>query len=153
MGLTKQTIFSALPHTFRIPNIFVLDVMHLIALNDLDLFIGLWHRTIKVYAPDSKDSWEWFVLTKDVWETHGKTVGMATQYLPSSFGHAPHNIVKKINLGYKAWEFVHFNPIPSPWNSSNKILVKPLQVCLWHSAFVPTQIFLRTDLRGTSTSL
>ena len=107
-GLTKQTIFSALPRTLGIPNIFVLDVMHLIALNDPDLLIGLWRGTIKVYAPDSRDSWDWFVLKKDIWETHGKTVGMATQYIPSSFGRAPRNIAEKINSGYKAWEFIMY---------------------------------------------
>ena len=32
--------------------------------------------------------------------TTDKTVGMATQCLPSSFGHAPQNMAEKINSGY-----------------------------------------------------
>ncbi|GLB43663.1 hypothetical protein LshimejAT787_1401750 [Lyophyllum shimeji] len=105
-GLAKQTIFSGLPRSLDIPNIFVMDIMHLIALNDPDLLIGLWRGTIKVYTPDSKDSWDWVVLVGAVWEAHGKTVAMATPYLPSSFDRAPRNIAEKINSGYKAWEFV-----------------------------------------------
>jgi hypothetical protein len=30
---------------------------------------------------------------------------VATSFIPSSFGHAPHNPAEKINSGYKAWEF------------------------------------------------
>ncbi|KAG6822771.1 hypothetical protein H0H92_012645 [Tricholoma furcatifolium] len=85
-----------------------MDVMHLIALNDPDLFIGLWCGTIKVYAPDAISSWNWHVLTKKTWEAHGATVGRASKYLPSSFDHTPHNIAEKINSGYKAWEFVMY---------------------------------------------
>ena len=107
-GLAKQTIFSGLRYTLGIPNIFVMDVMHLIALNDPDLVIGLWHASpqIKVYAPDSKASWEWAVLVGTVWDAHGQTVAMAKPYLPSSFGRAPRNLALKINSGYKAWEFM-----------------------------------------------
>jgi len=32
-------------------------------------------------------------------------VGLATQFIPSSFGHAPWNPAEKVNSGYKAWEF------------------------------------------------
>ncbi|KAG6830291.1 hypothetical protein H0H92_001369 [Tricholoma furcatifolium] len=85
-----------------------MDVMHLIALNDPDLFIGLWRGTIKVYAPDAISSWNWRVLTKKTWDAHGATVGRASKYLPSSFDRAPRNIAEKINSGYKAWEFVMY---------------------------------------------
>lgn len=107
-GLAKQTIFSGLRYTLRIPNIFVIHVMHLIALNDPDLLIGLWHASLqlKVYAPDSKAFWDWAVLVGAVWDSHGRTVAMAKPYLPLSFGHAPQNLALKINSGYKAWEFM-----------------------------------------------
>jgi hypothetical protein len=85
-----------------------MDVMHLIALNDPDLLIGLWHASpqLKVYAPDSKASWDWAVLVGPVWDDHGRTIAMAKPYLPSSFGRAPRNLALKINSGYKAWEFM-----------------------------------------------
>ena len=40
-GLAKQTIFSGLWYTLGILNFFAMDIMHLIALNDPDLLIGL----------------------------------------------------------------------------------------------------------------
>ncbi|GLB36899.1 hypothetical protein LshimejAT787_0311860 [Lyophyllum shimeji] len=105
-GLCKQTLFSGLRHAIGIPNIFVMDLMHLTALNDPDLLLGLWRGTIKCYPPDTKDSWDWKVLVGKVWEAHGKTVAMATPYLPSSFGRVPRNPAEKINSGYKAWEYL-----------------------------------------------
>ena len=103
-GLSKQTIFSSLRHSLGVPNIFVMDLMHLTALNDPDLLLGLWRGTVKCYQPDTKDSWDWKVLTGKIWESHGKTVAMATPYLPSSFCWVPRNPAEKINSGYKAWE-------------------------------------------------
>lgn len=41
----------------------------------------------------------------DVWHAHGKTVALATPFIPSCFGRAPRNPAEKINSGYKAWEF------------------------------------------------
>ena len=104
-GLCKQTILSGLQKGLGIPNIFPLDIMHLINLNDPDLFLGLWRGTIKVYPPDSLELWDWRVLIGEVWQAHGKTVALATPFIPSSFGRAPRNIAEKINSGYKAWEF------------------------------------------------
>lgn len=104
-GLCKQTILSGLQEGLGIPNIFPLDIMHLINLNDPDLFLGLWHGTVKVYPPDRLELWDWRVLVGKVWQAHGKTVAMATPFIPSSFGRAPQNPAEKINSGYKAWEF------------------------------------------------
>lgn len=104
-GLCKQTIFSGLHSSLGIPNSFPLDIMHLINLNDPDLLLGLWRGTIKVYPPDNQELWTWRVLVGDVWQAHGKTVALATPFIPSSFGRAPRNPAEKINSGYKAWEF------------------------------------------------
>ncbi|KAG6882433.1 hypothetical protein C0993_010553, partial [Termitomyces sp. T159_Od127] len=101
-GLSKPSIFSGLHYTLGIPNIFVLDLMHLSAINDPDLLLGLWRGSIKCYPPDSTDTWDWKVLVGKVWEAHGKTVELATPFIPSSFGRAPRNIAEKINSGYKA---------------------------------------------------
>ena len=104
-GLCKQTILSGLPNSLGIPNIFPLDIMHLVNLNDPDLLLGLWCGTIKVYPPNNIGLWKWRVLVGDVWQAHGKTVASVTPFIPSSFGHAPRNPAEKINSGYKAWEF------------------------------------------------
>lgn len=104
-GLCKQTIFSGLHSGLGIPNMFLLDIMHLVNLNDPNLLLGLWHGTIKVYPPDNIDLWDWRILVGNIWQAHGKTVALATPFIPSSFGHAPRNPAEKINSGYKAWEF------------------------------------------------
>ena len=101
-GLCKQTILSGLQEGLGIPNIFPLDIMHLINLNNPDLFLGLWHGMIKVYSPDRLKLWDWRVLVGEVWQAHGKTVALATPFIPSSFGCAPQNPAEKINSGYKA---------------------------------------------------
>jgi hypothetical protein len=59
---------------------------------------------IKVYLPDNIKLWNWHVLVDHIWEAYGKTVVLATPFIPSSFRHAPRNPTK-INSGYKAWEF------------------------------------------------
>ncbi len=106
-GICKPTIFSGLIGTLGIPNIFVLDIMHLVAINDPDLLLGLWRGTLKCYGDDKHEKWPWCVLKdKRVWKAHGKTVSMAAPYLPTSFDRAPRNPAEKINSGYKAWEFL-----------------------------------------------
>jgi len=104
-GLCKQTIFSGLHNSLGIPNAFPLDIMHLINLNDPDLLLELWRGTIKVYPPDNLKLWTWCILVGNVWRAHGKSVALATHFIPSSFGRAPRNPAEKINSGYKAWEF------------------------------------------------
>ncbi|EKM84453.1 transposase 21 superfamily [Agaricus bisporus var. burnettii JB137-S8] len=105
-GLVKQTIFSGLSHTLGIPKIFVMDIMHLVNLNDPDLLLGLWRQTIQCYAPDSKTSWDWGVLKNAVlWKAHGATVEKSIPFIPSTFGRVLRNPAKKLNSGYKAWEF------------------------------------------------
>jgi len=48
-GLCKQTIISGLRNALGIPNMFPLDVMHLVNLNIPDLLLGLWCGAIKAY--------------------------------------------------------------------------------------------------------
>ncbi|KAF9463667.1 hypothetical protein BDZ94DRAFT_1258256, partial [Collybia nuda] len=84
---------------------FPMDIMHLVSLNDPDLLLGLWRGTVKVYAPDTRDNWDWLVLVGKVWDAHGRTVELLTPYIPSSFGRAPRNPATKGNTGYKAWEY------------------------------------------------
>ncbi|KAK1234064.1 hypothetical protein PQX77_002739 [Marasmius sp. AFHP31] len=74
-------------------------------LNETDTFVSLWQGKIKCYGRDSKDSWDWVVLTGKCWELHGEAVARCVPFLPVSFGRAPRDPAQKINSGYKAWEY------------------------------------------------
>jgi hypothetical protein len=82
--------------------------MHLGALNLSDLMISLWRGTIDCTKPDDKSMWTWAVLRGNIWLQHGKDVGDALHYLPSSFDRPPRNIAEKLTSGYKAWEFLQY---------------------------------------------
>ena len=104
-GLCKPTLFSGLI-ILGVPGIFTMDLMHLSVLNDPDLLLGLWQGTIKCYPPDDISTWNWAVLNdKKIWQAHSDSIEAAIPFIPLSFGHAPCNPAKKINSGYKAWEF------------------------------------------------
>ncbi|KAH9050836.1 hypothetical protein EDB87DRAFT_1696226 [Lactarius vividus] len=110
-GLSKQTLFSGLPRLpLPIPSLFTMDIMHLSVLNDPDLLIKLFTGKLDVYDPDDRSSWDWAIFFRNptLWNAHGETVTRAIPFLPSSFGHAPRDPAKKINSGYKAWEFQQY---------------------------------------------
>ena len=49
VGLCKQTLFSGLPHQpLPVPNVFMMDIMHLTVLNNPDLFIKLFTGRINI---------------------------------------------------------------------------------------------------------
>ena len=107
-GLCRQTLFSGLPHQpIPVPSNLTMDIMHLTTLNDPDLLIKLFTGKLDVYDPDDRTTWDWavFYRNKRLWEGHGETVAQATPYIPSSFGRAPRDPAKRINSGYKAWEY------------------------------------------------
>jgi hypothetical protein len=111
VGLCKQTIFSGLPRQLlAVPNVSMMDIMHLSVLNDPDLFIKLFTGKIDVYKPDDRTTWDWAVFYQNtaLWNAHGETVSMVVPYIPSSFGRTPRDPAKKINSGYKAWEFQQY---------------------------------------------
>jgi hypothetical protein len=111
VGICKQTLLIGLPHRpLPVPNIFTMDIMHLTVLNDPELFTKLFLGKIEVYAPDDRSSWDWaiFYNNSTLWNAHGETVDRAVPYLPSSFGRVPRNPAKKLNTGYKAWEFQQY---------------------------------------------
>jgi hypothetical protein len=109
-GITRPSIFSAFPpqRTLPVPQCFGGDLMHLISLNIPDLLLGLWRGTIECDPTDSKQTWDWLVLTGDTWKNHGRRVANATPYLPGSFDRPPRNPAEKISSGYKAWEFLTY---------------------------------------------
>ena len=84
--------------------------MHLTVLNDPDLFLKLFTGRLNVYKPDDRSTWDWVVFYKNdaLWKAHGETVVRAVPFIPSSFGRAPRDPAKKINTGYKAWEFQQY---------------------------------------------
>jgi hypothetical protein len=108
LGLCKQTLFSDLPcQPLPVPSLFTLDIMHLSVLNDPDLFLKLFTGKLDVYEPDDRADWDWAIFygKPKLWSAHGKTVPRSVPFIPSSFRHAPRDPSKKINSGYKAWEF------------------------------------------------
>ena len=108
---SKQTLFSGLPHhPLPVPNLFTMDIMHLTVLNDPDLFLKLFTGRLNVYKPDDKSTWDWAVFYKNdtLWKSHGETVVRAVPFIPSSFRRAPRDPFKKLNTGYKAWEFQQY---------------------------------------------
>ena len=105
LGLCKQTLFSGLPVlVLAVPSIFTMDIMHLSALNDPNLFMKLFTGKLDVYEPDDRDTWDWAIFYKDnrLWNAHGSTVPISVPFIPSSFGHLPCDPAKKMNSGYKA---------------------------------------------------
>ena len=111
VGLCKQTLFSGLPvQLLRIPSIFTMDIMHLSVLNDPDLFLKLFTGKLDVCEPDERSTWDWAIFYKNsvLWNAHGATVPMAVPFIPSSFGRAPQDLAKKMNSGYKAWEYQQY---------------------------------------------
>jgi hypothetical protein len=111
VGLCKQTLFSGLPRQpLPVPNLFTMDIMHLTVLNDPDLLLKLFTGKMNVYNPDDRSAWDWAVFYQNtaLWNAHGETVARAVPFIPSCFGRAPWDPAKKLNTGYKAWEFQQY---------------------------------------------
>jgi hypothetical protein len=112
-GISKPSIFSGFPRerTLGVPNCFGADLMHLVSLNLTELLLGLWRGNTNVIGCDpldDKNTWDWAVLTGDIWKKHGKHVEDMRPYLPGSFDRPPRNPAKKISSGYKAWEYLTY---------------------------------------------
>ena len=72
-GICKPSIFSGLPSGAHsgIPKFFLLDIMHLPALNIPDLFLPLWRGTFECDKTDTRDLWAWNVLSDaTAWKAH-----------------------------------------------------------------------------------
>lgn len=106
-GLSKPSILSGLVESMMLslPKTSTLDLMHAGFINIQELLIPLWRGTLKCELTDSKELWDWAVLTGPTWITHGKQVAAATPYFPSSFHRPPRNPAEKISSGYKATEY------------------------------------------------
>ncbi len=111
VGLCKQTLFSGLPYQpISVPSVFTMDIMHLTVLNEPDLFLKLFTGKLDVGDSDDRETWDWAVFYKNtpLWNMHGDTVARTVPYIPSSFGRALRDPSKKINSGYKAWEYQQY---------------------------------------------
>jgi len=106
-GLSKPSIVSGLRKslTLSVPKCFTVNLMHLLFLKIGELLILLWRGSLKCEPTDDKASWDWAVLTGNVWQDHGRLVAAATRYFPSSFHQTPRNTAEKISSGYKATEY------------------------------------------------
>jgi len=84
-----------------------MDIVHLTVLNEPDLFLKLFTAKLDVGDDDDREAWDWVVFYQDtpLWNVHGVTVVQTVPYIPSSFGRAPRDPSKEINLGYKAWKY------------------------------------------------
>ena len=82
--------------------------MHLILLNIPEILIKLWCGTLECDPNANKETWDWAVLTGDVWKEHGRQVANTRLYLPGSFDRPPRNPAEKISSGYKAWEYLTY---------------------------------------------
>jgi hypothetical protein len=105
-GISKPSLISALHRRLPLPRNFTIDLMHVTSLNMSDLLMKLYRGRFDVGAGDKKRYWDWAVLKGRVWIRHGKAVASMTKYLPGSFDRPPRNPAKKMNSGYKAWEYV-----------------------------------------------
>jgi hypothetical protein len=106
-GITFPTIFLGLERMTPFPLCLTSDIMHLDGSNIPELRFGLWRGTLKERsASDSPKDWPWRVLVDDVWDAFSERLENARRFLPGSFERAPCNVAKKINSGYKAWEFI-----------------------------------------------
>ncbi|KAF8667171.1 hypothetical protein AX14_006395 [Amanita brunnescens Koide BX004] len=89
-----------------VPSCFPLDLMHLISLNIPQHLVQVWRNSgeVKIQYTVKPD----FIIFDDdsVWQKHGALVASATPYLPTAFERPPRNPAEKINLGYKAMEFL-----------------------------------------------
>jgi hypothetical protein len=111
VGLCRQTLLHGMPHQpIPVPSVFALDIMHLSVLNDPDLLLKLFTGKMDVCDPDNRENWDWAVFHRRaaLWKAHGECIIMAVPFLPSSFGRAPRDPAKKLNSGYKAWEFQQY---------------------------------------------
>jgi hypothetical protein len=93
-----------------VPSVFAMDIMHLSVLNDPDLLLKLFTGKLDVCEPDNRDDWDWavFYWKPALWSAHRESVARAVQFLPLSFGCASRDPSKKLNSGYKAWEFQQY---------------------------------------------
>jgi hypothetical protein len=110
-GLCKQTLFHGMLHQpIPVLNVFAMDIMHLSVLNDPDLILKLFTGKLDVCGPDDRADWDWAVFYQKptLWKAHGESVARAVQFLPLSFGRTPQDPAKKLNSGYKAWEFQQY---------------------------------------------
>ncbi|KIY65035.1 hypothetical protein CYLTODRAFT_445610 [Cylindrobasidium torrendii FP15055 ss-10] len=105
-GISKPSIFAALPRTTPMPRLNPSDCMHRDMLNFSQLLISLLRGKIDHAADDKPEDWPWAVLTGDMWGHHGALVEKWGSKLPSFIApRPPRNPVLKINSGYKACEY------------------------------------------------
>ena len=107
-GIGKPSIFAGVHRILSLPTSFAGNLMHQLLLNLVTLLFDIWCARPDACGYNNSSAWPWAVLTRDVWENHGKVVAGIAKYLPTSFGWTPQNPQEKILSGYKAWEFLNY---------------------------------------------
>ncbi|KAG2340367.1 hypothetical protein BDR05DRAFT_1002561 [Suillus weaverae] len=144
-GITKPPLIMGLspPRCLGVPQCMTTDIMHLAA-NLSDLCLDLWCGTIDCGPTDDVATWDWVVLQDaETWSAHGESVERAGPYLPPSFDWKPRNVTKKINTGYKTWEFqlymfslgpvLLYNVLPRQYWANYCKLVRGFQLMCQHT--------------------
>lgn len=112
-GVAKPSILLGLwvsqerPMILGVPSMCPGDLMHEV-MNLASIMLSLWRGTMDCLATDSRDDWDWMVLTGDTWKRHGQDVADCKSSLPTSFERPPRNPAEKLNSGYKAIEFLNY---------------------------------------------
>ena len=142
-GIGKPSIFTGVPRILPLPTCFPGDLMHQPLINLAALLLDLWCARPEARSYDPLSDWPWAVLIGDTWVEHGKVVGRAARYLPTSFGRTPRNPQEKISSGYKAWELlnyiygegpgVFFGVLPDKYYSHFCMLVRAIRIIHQHT--------------------
>ncbi|KAJ2911365.1 hypothetical protein MD484_g9049, partial [Candolleomyces efflorescens] len=105
-GVAKPSIFSGMHVYPPMPAMFPSDVMHLLGLNIPSNLLDIFRGTISCELDDNCDTWDFAVLTGDIWSRHGEIITLWRPFFAAGFDHVPTNPVEYINSGYRAQEFL-----------------------------------------------
>lgn len=74
--------------------------------DNIQEFLNLFCEIFVVDSVNNWLSWPWMLKSTNIWQKHSSAVSISEPYIPSSSNHYPRNPTKKLNSGYKAWEFL-----------------------------------------------
>ncbi|KZV98322.1 hypothetical protein EXIGLDRAFT_763628 [Exidia glandulosa HHB12029] len=118
-GVSKPSILIGLwlsherPMILGLPRMCPGDAMHEI-MNISTIMLSLWRGTIDCLATDSRNSWDWMVLTGETWLQHGRDIAACRPFVPSLFERWPRNPAEKISSGFKAVEYSNYIFVAGP---------------------------------------
>ncbi|KAJ2929000.1 hypothetical protein H1R20_g8095, partial [Candolleomyces eurysporus] len=96
-GVAKPSIFSGMHVYPPMPAMFPSDVMHLLGLNIPDNLLNIFCGIISCELDDDPNTWDFAVLTGDVWIRHGNIIALWWPFFAAGFDHVPTNPVEYLN--------------------------------------------------------